>query len=142
MATPATLRTKEVTVTVQPEDSLAPAAGGGDKEDQAREVFPIQMWDKTGERDLYDFRGVSEEVEEEEAPEAEVDPKDSSVTNSALSAIYETLRTPDVDWSAIGKAHASAEKEPTPEPKSENGSPVGSSETSTSPGKSEQDVVK
>lgn len=142
MAPPVTLRTKEDTVTAQPEDSLAPAAGGGEKEDQAREIFPVQMWDKTSERDLYDFRGVSEEVEEEEAPVAEVDPKASSATSSVLSEIYETLRTPDVDWSALGASHASAEKEPTPEPKSETGSQDGSEETSTKAGKSEPSAAK
>lgn len=125
-----------------PEEGLAPAAGSVEK-DGAREVFPVQIWGKSDNLDLFDFRATPEfeEVVEEIVEEVD-DPKDSSAAGSALAAIYETLKTPDIDSLRKQVVTASAEKEVIPTPESENGSATSSVNEEPKTGKTEQPVPK
>ncbi len=122
-------------MTVENQEGLAPAAGGVE-DDGVREVHPVQMWGKTDELDLYDFSPKVEE-EVEVVPEEVDDPKDSSAPGSALAAIYEKVRTPDVDWSQRPETPASVVKEPIPAQPSESGSSTGSETQQQKNGKPE-----
>lgn len=128
-------------MSANPEESLAPAAGAVE-DDGVRELHPVVMWGKNGdEYDLYDFRGRPEPADTPEVVE-EVDvPKASSAAGSALAAIYETLKTPDVDWSQSQVTIASAEKAAIPEPASESGSQTSSENADQKPGKTTPDAA-
>lgn len=126
----------------EPDNALAPAGDADDTQgvSEIQEISPITMWGKgtiaDNEIDLFDFRPLPEEdvPTETESEVGSPDPKDSSAAGSALAAIYETLKTPAVDWRRERENPASAEKddgEPNP---SENGTQTSSSTPETGNG--------
>jgi hypothetical protein len=141
MALRALIHPRRMTVAKEPDNVLAPAGDtdGVPGRPEIQEISPIIMWDKgtivDNEVDLFDFRPRPEADVEVEAESP--DPKDSSAAGSALAAIYETVKTPNVDLRHETESPASAEKdggEPNP---SENGTPTSSTTPETKTGSDE-----
>lgn len=129
---------QEPTLSTQPDNSLAPATDPDGKpvKDEAVEINPVTMWDKLtlpgNDADLYDFTPRPEDEVEEEVD----DPKDSRAAGSALAEIYETVKTPLVDWSGSQEPPASVEKDNGQDKGSETGQQISSSNPPTTDGSS------